>query len=91
MSRIAQYRIDISTKNYGTVLGLSRVKKIAKFFRMEKETDGVQVATRLDRALYAKIVKRQKEAKKLTGVEPSISAIVRAVLEEALGGKRKPK
>jgi hypothetical protein len=49
---------------------------------MENETD-VQIATRVDRALYAKIVERQKEAKKLTGVEPSVSAIVRVMLAEA--------
>lgn len=57
---------------------------------MENETD-VQIATRVDKTLYAKIVERQREAKKLTGVEPSISAIVRVMLAEAAekNGKRR--
>jgi len=52
---------------------------------------GVQVATRISRSLYAKILKRQSEAKRLTGVEPSVSAVVRAMIEEAAsaGGKRR--
>jgi hypothetical protein len=49
---------------------------------MEDESD-VQIATRVDRTLYAKIEERQKEAKKLTGIEPSISAVVRAMLAES--------
>lgn len=51
---------------------------------MENESDGgVQIATRVDKSLYAKIVERQKKAKELIGVEPSISAIVRVMLAEA--------
>jgi len=44
----------------------------------------IQVATRVSKSLHAKLLKKQKEVKKLTGYAPSISAIVRLVLEEAL-------
>jgi hypothetical protein len=50
---------------------------------METDDSDVQIATRVDRSLYEKIVKRQEEAKRLTGLEPSISAIVRVMLAEA--------
>ena len=50
---------------------------------METDDSDVQIATRVDRTLYEKIVKRQEEAKRLTGLEPSISAIVRVMLAEA--------
>jgi hypothetical protein len=50
---------------------------------MENEAGEVQVAARVSRLLYAKIVHRQKEAKRLTGIEPSISAVVRAMIEES--------
>ena len=55
------------------------------------ENDEVQVAARVSRPLHAKIVKRQMEAKRLTGIKPSISAVVRAMLEEAAdaNGKRR--
>jgi hypothetical protein len=56
---------------------------------MENDESDVQIATRVDRALYEKIVKRQEEAKKLTGLEPSISAIVRVMLAEAPEAKGK--
>ncbi len=54
---------------------------------MENEAE-VQVGARVSKSLYAKIVERQKEAKKLTGIEPSVSAVVRAMLEEAAARKR---
>lgn len=47
------------------------------------ENDEVQIAARVSKSLYAKIVKRQKKSKDLTGIEPSISAVIRAMLEEA--------
>jgi len=50
---------------------------------METDESDVQIATRVDGSLYEKIVKRQEEAKRLTGLEPSISAIVRVMLAEA--------
>jgi len=56
---------------------------------MENDESDVQIATRVDRTLYAKIVARQEEAKKLTGLEPSISAIVRVMLAEASEAKGK--
>jgi hypothetical protein len=48
----------------------------------ENEVD-VMVATRVSKPLYAKILKRQREVKRLTGIEPSVSAVVRAMISEA--------
>jgi hypothetical protein len=53
------------------------------------ENNEVQIASRVSKALHAKIVKRQMEAKRLTGIEPSISEVIRAMLEEAANGKRR--
>jgi len=53
----------------------------------EKETD-VMVATRVSKSLYVKILKRQRELKKLTGIEPSVSAVLRAMIAEAASGRR---
>jgi hypothetical protein len=47
------------------------------------------VSTRITKELHSKIVKRQREAKKQTGIEPKISAVVRAMLEEAAGANGK--
>lgn len=47
------------------------------------ETNGVQVASRISKSLFEKIVKRQKRCKALTGFEPSISEVVRTMLEES--------
>lgn len=49
------------------------------------------VATRVDKTLYAKIVKRQQAARKLTGIEPSISAVVRTMIAEAAPRITSPK
>lgn len=43
----------------------------------------VQIAVRVSKSTYAKVLERQRQAKRLTGIEPSISAVVRAMLEEA--------
>ena len=43
----------------------------------------IMIATRVSKKLYARILKRQREAEKLTGVAPSISALARAMIEEA--------
>jgi hypothetical protein len=53
------------------------------------ESNEVQVAARVSRSLHAKIIKRQVDAKRLTGIEPSISEVVRAMLEEAATGNGK--
>lgn len=47
---------------------------------MEQE---IMVSTRISRSLHEEILKRQREAKKKTGFEPTVSAVVRALLEEA--------
>jgi hypothetical protein len=47
----------------------------------------VQIAARISKSTYAKILDRQKEAKRLTGIEPSISAVVRAMIEDAADTK----
>jgi len=49
---------------------------------MENDSE-VQIASRVSKSLHAKLLERQKEVKKLTGYEPSISAVVRLLLEEA--------
>ena len=60
----------------------------------EENGDNVLVAARVRRALYEKILKRQREAERLTGTAPSISAIMSVMLEEApasRGAKAKTK
>lgn len=52
---------------------------------MENEPE-VQVGTRVSKSTYAKIQERQKRAKEMTGIEPSVSAVVRVLLEEATAG-----
>lgn len=47
------------------------------------ENDDVMVATRVSKPLHAKILKRQRTLKQLTGIEPSVSAVIRAMIEEA--------
>ena len=54
---------------------------------MDSETE-IQIATRISKSLHAKLLERQKEVKKLTGFEPSISAVVRLLLEEAFEPKK---
>jgi hypothetical protein len=44
----------------------------------------IMIATRVSKSLYAKLLKRQREIEKLTGIEPSVSAIMRASLEKEL-------
>lgn len=53
------------------------------------ENAEIQIATRVSEKLYAQIVDRQAQAKKLTGIEPTISAVVRAMLEDAAAQNRK--
>jgi hypothetical protein len=58
------------------------------------ENEDIMVATRVSKPLYAKILKRQRKAVELTGIEPSISAIVRAMIAESANSemtKRRPK
>ena len=52
-------------------------------------TEEIMVSTRISRPLHAKILERQEEAKQKTGFEPTVSAVVRMMLEEAPGAKRK--
>lgn len=53
---------------------------------MENEAE-VQIWARVSKSTHAKILERQKEAKKLTGIEPSVGAVVRVMLEEAAEAK----
>lgn len=50
---------------------------------VENEAD-IMVATRVDKPLYAKLLKRQRDVKKMTGIAPSVSAIVRALIAEGV-------
>lgn len=51
---------------------------------MTTETQDVQIAARVSPTLYSKIVEHQKAVEKLTGIEPSISEIVRLLVERGL-------
>lgn len=55
---------------------------------MAQEIEDIQLNFRVNRTLYEKILERQKEAKKLTGIEPTVSAVARVMLEESAGRKR---
>jgi len=50
---------------------------------MAETDDVVMVATRVSKQTHAKILKRQREVRRLTGITPSVSAVVRAMIEEA--------
>ena len=58
---------------------------------MTTEIQDIQLATRVGKTLYDKIVKRQQDAKKLTGFEPPLSEVARQLIERGLeaNGKRK--
>ena len=47
------------------------------------KSGGFLVATRVDGVLRAKILDRQRNVKRLTGITPSVSAVVRAMIAEA--------
>lgn len=49
----------------------------------ETTEDIIMVATRVSKQLHAKILKRQRALKQLTGIEPSVSAVVRSMISEA--------
>ncbi len=50
------------------------------------KSDETVVGTRLSKPLLDKVVRRQQEIRKLTGCEPSIAAVLRAMVEEAPEG-----
>jgi hypothetical protein len=58
---------------------------------MSDENHDIQIASRVGKTLYERMVKFQQEAKKMTGIEPTISEVVRALVERGLeaNGKRK--
>lgn len=41
------------------------------------------IATRVNKDLHAKVLRRQRDVKKLTGMEPSLSSVVRMMVQEA--------
>jgi hypothetical protein len=47
------------------------------------ETEDIMIATRVSRQLHAQILKRQRTLKQLTGIKPSVSAVVRSMIAEA--------
>lgn len=57
--------------------------------RMVSKDSGISVATRLNKQQYQKLLKRQRTLKQITGVEVSISAVLRSLVEEA--GDMNPK
>jgi len=62
------------------------VRLVSTCYRTAMET---VIYTRVDKQVYTKIVRRQKQMKKLTGIEPSISAVARAMITEAANGKKR--
>jgi hypothetical protein len=49
----------------------------------DTEDNQIQLAIRVPKSLYAVILNRQKRAKKLSGFEPSVSEVARAMLAES--------
>ena len=70
---------------------MSTQKPGARFRNVENKSEDRQIGARVSDALYAKILDRQNEIKKLTGIEPSISDVVRMLIERGLesNGKRR--
>lgn len=48
---------------------------------MATEGNSIQVGIRMSKALYEKLVRKQQEAKRLTGFEPSIAEVIRLLIE----------
>jgi hypothetical protein len=51
----------------------------------DTEGNEIQLAIRVPKSLYNVILNRQKKAKKLSGYEPSVSEVARAMLIESAG------
>lgn len=56
---------------------------------MEDAQPSQQVAVRLPPELYKKILEHQEAAEKLTGFKPSLSEVIRKMIEEAPELKRR--
>ena len=74
---------------------VSRVVLRYRCFIINMSTDNdesdVAISARVSPATYAKIVERQQELKRTTGVEASLSQIIRSLVEKGLeaNGKRR--
>ena len=57
----------------------------------DDENQSIQVGVRVSKTLHGKLVDEQQKAKKLTGIEPSISDVVRMLVERGIeaNGKRR--
>ena len=55
------------------------------------ENQDMQLGLRITKTLYNKIVKKQQDAKKMTGFEPPLSEVARQLIERGLeaNGKRR--
>lgn len=51
--------------------------------------DLVQVFARVPRQLHDRILQQQKEAKRLTGIEPSVAEVVKMLIERGLANGKK--
>jgi len=47
-----------------------------------RQKDGMQIATRVSKSVFARILERRADIKRSTGIEPSVSAVMRTMLEE---------
>lgn len=54
----------------------------------EEPVESIQVAVRLKRPLYNRVIARQQDAKRKTGMEPTVSEVVRMLIERGLETKR---
>jgi hypothetical protein len=50
---------------------------------------GVQVFARVSKEIHDRIVQQQKEAKRLTGIEPSVAEVVKMLIERGLANGKK--
>jgi len=51
------------------------------------ETHDIQIASRVSKTVYDRLLRHQQKVKQLTGIEPSVSEIVRALVEKGLDVK----
>lgn len=59
--------------------------------RSSKPDVDILISTRVSGSQYDKILKRQRKLKELTGIEPSVSAVLRVMIEEATANDEKKK
>lgn len=85
-SSAVSYAIFVRHDAYGSAPDQVRIALLVTFcytLRMASKNSGISVATRLNKQQYEKILKRRRSLKQQTGVELSVSAVLRLIVEEA--------